>query len=225
MFEPLNIILRTFLSIIFLIATTKFLTKRNLSNLTYFDYITTVTLGSIAGNLCFNVNVHILNFILSIIIMTLITELLSYLCFKYKPLRNFFAGKPTILIEKGKIIKHNLKILNYSYDYLIEQLRQEKIFDVNQVECALLEPSGKLSIKLKPQNTPLTVEDAQLLKNEENLAIEIILNGKILDKSLIEHNLNQKWLYIELDKIGIKDIHKVEFAALGTNGKLYAFQQ
>ncbi|AGK97572.1 YetF domain-containing protein [Clostridium pasteurianum] len=221
MFEPLNIVLRVFSALIFLFAATKFLNKRSLSNLTYFDYIAATILGTIAGNLAFNVKIHILNFILSIILVTLIISLVSYFSLKYKSFRKFFAGESTILIKNGKILKENLTSLNYSYDYLNQQLRQEKVFDICQVEFAILETSGKLSVQLKPQNCPLTSQSLYLSTKHENLAIELVLEGKVIEKNLKQNSLTQQWLYKELKKKGIENIKEVAFAALSTNGNFY----
>lgn len=221
MFEPLNIVIRVVLALILLFAATKFLTKRSLSNLTYFDYVAAATLGTIAGNLAFNIKLHILNFILSITLVTLIILLSSYISLKYRPLRKFLAGEPTVLIQNGKILEHNMANLNYSYDYLNQQLRQEKVFDIGQVEFAILEPSGKLSVQLKSQNRPLTPQDLHLSTKYEGLATEMVLDGKIIEKNLQQSDLSQEWLYEELKKKGIEKVKDVAFAALATNGNLY----
>ena len=93
MFEPLNIILRVVLALILLLVATKFLTKRSLAHLTYFDYVAGVTLGTIAGNLAFNLKIGILNFILSITVTTLIIVLVAYFSLKYEPLRRGNLGR------------------------------------------------------------------------------------------------------------------------------------
>jgi len=221
LFEPLNIALRVILALIFFFSATKFLTKRSLSTPTYFDYIAAALLGTIAGNLAFNVNIHILNFILSLILTTFIIVLVSYLSFHYKPLRNFLAGEPTILIQNGKILENNMTKLNYSYDYLNQHLRQEKVFDISQVEFAILEPSGKLSVQLKSQNRPLTPQDLHMSTKYEGLATELILDGKVIEQNLQYKGLNKEWINRKLKEKGIENIQEVAFAALATNGNLY----
>ncbi|CAH2214817.1 YetF domain-containing protein [Tepidibacter aestuarii] len=221
MFNPLTIVLRVFLALIFLFIATKLLTKRSLANLTYFDYVATTVLGTIAGNLAFNIKINISIFILSMTLITLIIMLISYVSLKYSPLRKFVAGEPTILIRNGKILEYNLSKLSYSYNYLNQQLRQEGVFDINKVEFAILEPSGELSIKLKSQNSPLTPQDLNLSTEYEGLATEIILDGKILENNLQKNNFSKKWLYQELNKKGIKNINEISFAALSSNGNLY----
>jgi uncharacterized membrane protein YcaP (DUF421 family) len=99
LYEALNIILRVILAVFLLLLATKFLTKRRLSNLTYFDYVAGALLGTISGNLAFNLKISILNFILSISCTTIIFMLFYYLSLKYTPLRNILSGEPTILIK------------------------------------------------------------------------------------------------------------------------------
>lgn len=221
MFEPLNIILRVVLALIFLLTATRLLTKRSLSNLTYFDYVAGVILGTVAGNLAFNVKIHILNFLLSLTVITLIMMSASYVSLKFTSFRKLLAGEPTVIIQNGKILENNMTRLNYTFDYLNQQLRQEKVFDISQVEFAVLEPSGKLSIRLKSQNRPLTPQDLHLPTQYEGLATEIVLNGKIIEENLQRNGLSLEWLYKELKKRGIEDVKKVAFAALATNGNLY----
>lgn len=221
LFEPLNIAMRVLLALTFLFAATRFLTKRILSNLTYFDYVAAAILGTIAGNLAFNVNIHILNFILSLTLTTLIIVSVSYISLKYRPLRKFLAGEPIVLIENGKILEHNMANLNYSYDNLNQQLRQEGVFNISLVEYAILEPSGKLSVQVKSSNRPLTPQDLNVSTQYEGLATELILDGKVLEQNLRYKGLSHEWLYKELTQKGVKDVREVAFAALSTNGNLY----
>lgn len=220
-FEPLSILFRVASALILLFVATKILTKRNLANLTYFDYVGAAALGTIAGNLAFNVNIHILNFVFSLTLTTLFILLVSYISLKCKPLRNFLAGKPTMLIQNGKILEHNMSNLYYTYEYLNQQLRQQKIFDISQIEFAILEPSGELSIQLKSQNRPLTPQDLNISTKYEGLATEVILDGKLIEKNLQNKGLSKEWLYKELKKKQIENIQEVAFAALATNGNLY----
>lgn len=221
LFDFLNVILRVVLAMIFLFTATKVLTKRSLSKLTFFDYIAAATLGTIAGNLAFNVKIPIQIFLLSLILTTLIAVLASYLSLKYRPVRKLLAGEPTVLIQNGKILEQNMTGLKYSFDYLIQQLRQEKVFDIGQVEFAIMEPSGQLSIQLKSQHRPLTPQDLHLSTKYEGLATEVILDGKINEKNLQQIGLSLEWLYAELKKKGIENIEDVACAVLATNGNLY----
>ncbi|QEK11527.1 DUF421 domain-containing protein [Crassaminicella thermophila] len=219
--EILIIIFRTILALVLLFIYTKILTKRSLAKLTYFDYLAMATLGTLAGNLAFNVKIKIIYFIISMTFVTLVVYFASYVSLKSRFLRKYLAGEPTILIKNGKILENNMAKFKYSYDYLMQQLRQENVFDISQVAFAIFEPNGELSVQLKSQNRPLTPQDLNIDTNQEGIAVEIILDGKIIENNLKINNLSKEWVYEALKKRGIKDIKEVAFAALSTNGKLY----
>lgn len=221
MFEPLQISLRVVLALVFLFAITKFLTKRNLANSTHFDYVATVTLGTITGNVAFNLEINVLNLLLAMLLVTIIIMGVSKTSFKHRALRKFLAGNPTTLIKNGKILEKNMADLNYSFDHLEQQLRHERVFDISEVECAILEPNGNLSVQVKSENQVLRRKDINLHTQNEGLATEVVLDGKVVDNGLSEKGLSKEWVYKELKKKGIKDIHEVAFAAISTNGNLY----
>ena len=221
MFEPFHILLRVILAVTLLLLATKLLTKRSLANLTYFDYAAGALLGTISGNLAFNLKISISNFILSIAGTTFILILFSFFSFKYKPIRKILAGEPTLLIKNGKILENTLQKLNYSFDYLVQQLRQENVFDLSKIEFAILEPSGELSILLKSQFNPLTPQDLNVKTHYEGLVTEVILDGKILESNLSQRNLNSEWLHKELRKKEVMKVEDVVFAAVASNGNLY----
>ena len=212
---------RVFLALFFLFIFTKLLSKRSLAKLTYFDYMAIVTLGTLAGNLAFNTKIAIMDFLLAMVLITIIIKLASYGAIKSKFWRKKIAGEATVLIENGKIREEKMHQLNYSYDYLLEQLRQEQIFNLSKIEFALLEPNGELSVQLKSQYRPVTPRDLGLETNYEGLSTTLILEGQVLKSNLAANNLSEEWLSKELDKRNIADSKKVTFAALGTNGKLY----
>lgn len=111
--------------------------------------------------------------------------------------------------------------LNYSYDYLLQQLRLKQVFDVSLVHTAILEPNGELSVLLNPENQALTPSDLNLRPTPPGLAIEIIVDGQVQKQNLQRLNRKLAWLEAELQKKGINNIAAVSFAAVSTNGKLY----
>lgn len=220
-FDPLNIIIRVILALILLFTATKFLNNRSLSSITYLNYIATATLGTIAGNLAFNIKISILNFLLAGILIASTLALASYVSLINRPLRKFLTGECTVVIKDGKILEENMAKLNFSFDYLNEKLRVKQIFDISKVDYAVLEPSGELSVKLKPTDRPLTPGDINLGIKSDGVALEIILDGKVVEENLKKRNLEISWLMHELNNKGITSIKEVAFAALATNGNLY----
>lgn len=219
--EFMQLAIRIVLSLCFLFVATKLLTKRSLSSLTYFDYVAGATLGTIAGNLAFNIKIKTSIFIFAIILTTSIIMVISHLSLKSPVLRKILAGEPTIVIQNGKILEQNMSKMNYTFDYLNQQLRREQVFDISLVEFAILEPNGELSIKLKSQNRPLTPRDLAISTEYEGLATEIVLDGKVIEDNMYRINLNREWLNEQIKTRGINNVQEIAFAALATDGKLY----
>lgn len=222
--DVLNIVFRVVLAISFLFIITKFIAKKNIESLTYFDYAATSILGTISGNMAFNVRISIATFVIALSLTAVIVFIITNITGKNKSIREFFAGRPVTIIEDGKILRYEMKNLRYSYDYLFEQLREANVFHLNQVKYAVLEANGKLSVKLKPEDSPLTQKDITQNINEIFGAIELIIEGKILENNLKLAGKEKEWLYEELRKRGIDNIDKISFAALSTNGKLYVIK-
>src|SRR5690625_4817330 len=114
-----------------------------------------------------------------------------------------------------------MKKLRYSLNHLEMQLRDKGVFDFSEVEFAILEPFGQLSVLKKSQNLPLTPQDIKLSTNYKGLPTEIIKDGKILEENLVQNSLKRDWLNEELEKLGISDATEVFYAALNTQGELY----
>ncbi|MBS4537261.1 DUF421 domain-containing protein [Clostridium sp. D2Q-11] len=215
------VIIRTIIAFIFLLIITTILTKRVLSPNTYFDYIAIAILGTLSGNLAFNIKVRSIYFITSMVTTTIVIYLSSYISIKSTILRKYLAGKPTILIKEGKILESNMYRLRYSYDYLLQQLRQQHVFDINKVQSAILESNGLLSVQLKSKDSPLTPKDMNIYTVEENLVKVIILEGKLLNENLKSVHKDENWLNKELSKRKVDNIEDVSFGAVSSKGKLY----
>lgn len=198
-----QIIFRSILFILVLIVMTKLLGKKQISEISFFEYITGITIGSIAAEVIMGLERNIGNGILAIFIFSIITFAVDFLSLKSKKFRDLVEGTPTVLIKDGKIQEDNLKKEKYSLDELGTLLRQKNIFRVADVEFAVLEPSGDLSVLLKKEHQPLTPKDINLKVANEKEPHTVIMDGNILYDQLAAANKSPKWLDIELDKLGV----------------------
>lgn len=114
-----------------------------------------------------------------------------------------------------------MKRLRYHLDNLESQLRDKGIFDFNEVEFAILEPHGQLSVLKKSQYLPLTPEDMKLNTKYKGMSTEIIKDGRIFDENLKQNKLTRDWLMQELKNRKITNLNDIFYAALNTNGVLY----
>src|SRR4051794_18893667 len=142
MAEHIEVILRTILAFSMLLVAARFLGKQTVSQMTYFDFIASVTVGAIIANLSFNVSLKVHHLMLSFTGFTLVVFLIAFISLKNRKARKFFAGDPTVVIENGKILEHNMRKMRYTLDYLNQQLREKDVFNVNEVLFAIIEING-----------------------------------------------------------------------------------
>jgi uncharacterized membrane protein YcaP (DUF421 family) len=209
-------------SIIFLILmflTTKMLGKKQISELSFFEYVSGITIGSIAAEVITGLESNLYHGILAIIFFGIVTLLVDFLSLKSKSFRDIVEGRGTVFIKDGKILEDNLKKEKYSIDELSALLRQKDIFRVADVEFAVLEPRGNLSTLLKKENRPLTPKDLQIKTANEKEPQTIIMDGCVIDESLRSAGKSRNWLQTELEKINVT-LDNVFLGQVDTFGEL-----
>ena len=145
--------------------------------------------------------------------------LAGFISLKSKPFRNFVEGKGTVFIKDGKIMEDNLKKERYTTDELLELLRKDNVFKVADVEFAVLETTGDLSVLLKKENQPLTAKDLNLTVASEKEPQTVIMDGEILDEPLATAGRSRQWLHTELAKLGVT-IENVFLGQVDSYGQL-----
>ncbi|HHZ5404463.1 DUF421 domain-containing protein [Bacillus anthracis] len=197
------IILRSVCILIILFAITKYLGKRQISQLSFFEYIAGMTIGSIAAQVSTGLDHKFFHGVFAILIFASVPFFVGILSLKNKTARDFFEGKSTVLIKDGKILEDNLKKEKYTSDELLELLRGNGAFSISEVEFAVLEPSGELNILLKKDSQPLTAKDLGLKVPNEKEPQTVIMDGNVLDEPLSASGHNRAWLHSELEKLGV----------------------
>ncbi|MGC4377463.1 DUF421 domain-containing protein [Fictibacillus sp. Mic-4] len=199
----LDICVRSIAFLVALFLLTKWLGKKQIAQLSFFEYITGITIGSIAAEVSTGLESNFVHGFISLIVWTVIPFLISYISVKNKRLRNFIEGKATVFIKDGKVLEDNLKRERYTVDELLEQLRKKDVYKLADVEFAVLEPTGDLNVLLKREKQPLTPKDLLLKVAPEKETQTIIMDGKLLDEPLANSGFNRAWLQKELDKLGV----------------------
>ncbi|MDN5344134.1 MAG: hypothetical protein PWQ18_245 [Clostridia bacterium] len=220
--QYLEVFLQTILAFAAILIYTRILGKQQIGQLTFFEYINGITFGSIAAVLATDTEpsrtgIHFLGLTL----FAFLTWLAGYAALVSRPARKLISGEPTVVVHNGKILEENMKKMRYNFDELAMQLRQKNVFDIADVEYALLEPDGDLSILLKSQKRPLTPADLQLPTQYEGVPRELVMDGEILFQNLKQNNLDEKWLIQQLQAQGVQDISQVDYAVLRSDGSLY----
>lgn len=214
------IIIRSLGAMAALFIFTRILGKRQISQLTFFEYITGITIGDLAGFISTDVEANYLHGMVAMLIWFVVPYSIEWLVLKNRRLRMAVHGQERPLIKEGKVLEDNLKKERFSVDELLESLRNKNVFNVREVEFAMLETSGELSVLLKPEHRPLTPKDLQLTKLQERESQAVILDGEIIDKGLADSGCSREWLQTELDKLGVIK-ENIFLGQVDTYGQLY----
>ena len=223
--ELLNVTFRALSSLITLFLVTKMLGKKQVSQLSLFDYVIGISIGNFAAEMTINLESNEINGIWAVVLFGLFAYAISYLTMKSIILRRFFMGTPTILIQDGKILENNLRKMKFDINDMLEEVRGAGYFDLSQVEYAILEPNGEVSILPKPEYRPLTPKDMNLKVEKEGLCSNVIIDGKIMHNNLLNVNKDHKWLKKQLKVKGYNDISKILLATIDINDKIVIYER
>ncbi|MDR7071504.1 DUF421 domain-containing protein [Fictibacillus barbaricus] len=217
----IEVIIRTLAAFTLIIYIVHLLGKQTIAQMTYHDFIASTTLGAIAGNLTFNTSIKFSNFIVSLLVFGGITFFSTILSLKNRNIRALFSGEPTVIIQDGKILEKNMKKLKFTLDSMNQALRAKDIFDIDEVEYAVVEAGGQLSVlkKLPFRNT--TKKDLGIFTPAKSaFPIELIMDGQLIEKNFTQNKLTKDWFHTELDQRGLI-LSDVSYCVRGTNGQLY----
>lgn len=214
-----EVMLRSVCALAALFLMTRLLGKKQLSQLNFFHYIVGITIGNIAGFISLEIERHFLIGLMALFIWTLITVGLEWISLKSKHFRHWFDGEGTVLIKDGKVLEDNLKKARFTSDELLEELRKKNAFRIADVEFAVLEADGSVSVLLTKQNQPLTPKHLGIKAPNEQEPQTVIMDGEILDEPLATAGLSRGWLNAELEKIGVA-LENVYLAQVDGYGQL-----
>ena len=224
---PMNIthtILATVGSIIVMFAISKLLGNKQISQLTLFDYINGITIGSIASEMAVSQEMdELIVPVIAMVLYGLTGFLLSVLTMKSIHCRHFLSGKPILLIEKGKIYPENLKTAKLDVNDLLSRARTSGYFDISKIYYAILETNGTISFMERATEAPLTPKDLGYEKQDEKLCTDLILDGVIMEDNLKYAGKEIKWLTNEIRKQGCSSPDKVFLCIVDGNDKVTVF--
>ncbi|MBP2077950.1 DUF421 domain-containing protein [Oceanobacillus polygoni] len=218
--EWIIVILRSLTLIALLFFMIKWLGTKQLSQLNIFETISGIVLGGIAAIHTIDPNTNFVYAAIGMIIWFIVPYGVEKIALKSKSFRDFTEGKSTVFIQDGKIMEDNLKKEGYSTDDLLEKLRDNNIFLASDVEFAVLEPSGSLSVLPKRENLPLTAKDLGINLSPKKEPQTVIMDGKVLLEPLANLSLNTNWLETELDKLNVA-IENVFLGQADSDGQLF----
>jgi uncharacterized membrane protein YcaP (DUF421 family) len=218
--DILTIILKSLASVVILFILTRIMGKKQLSQLTFFDYVVGISIGSIAAAFAVDSSVNYAKGITGLIIYALFPIILSLISMKSNKARILLDGKPTILVNNGQIVGENLKKAKLTVNDILEECRLKGAFNLADVEFAVLETNGQVSVELKSANQPLTPKDMNIQTAYKGLCLNVIVDGEILDHHLQMVGKDRMWLKEELKKQNVTDFRQVLLGYLDSNNRL-----
>ena len=218
-----EVLVRSLVSILVLFFLTKFMGFKQISQLTLFDYIVGISIGSIAAQMAFDPNIPYYATITAMAVYAIFEVSISMLTSKSIKLRRFVTGTPVVVINKGEIIEENLKKIKYDLNDLLTECRINGFFNISDVEYAVMETDGRLSFLPKPELRPANPKDMGLTPAKEGLVSNVIIDGKIMSNALKFCGMDEKWLQKQLSDKKIKDVSQVLLGTVDINGIFTAF--
>lgn len=220
----LRLCLTAVLSFVTLFLTAKYMGHKQISQLDFFDYIAGITIGSIAAEMATELEEPWKPFV-AMIIYGGATLLLSIISIKFPRTRKYLNGTPTILMDNGKLYRENLKKAKLDLSEFMVMCRQQGYFDLTNIQTAIFEYNGKLTILPQSAQRPLTPNDMNLAPSQDMIFTEIIMDGRILDDNLKRMGLNTKWLENQLKQNHICSADDIFLALCDKNLKFVYFMK
>lgn len=214
-------LLKTVLAFTGILVYARLLGKQQMSQLTFYDYVTGITFGNIAATLAIDPSSKIGIYLFILTVFTAANYMMGVVTEKSRPLRKLIEGEPVILIHSGKILEHNMAKSRYNMENLMMQLREKDVFNVNDVEFAIAETDGQLTVLKKSARRPVSASDLGVSVPQEGLTSELVVDGEIIYKNLLQNNVDEEWLITQLRNLGYNQVNDISFASLDKNGNLY----
>lgn len=223
--ELWTVFLRTLFIYFFVLAVMRFMGKREIGKLSLFDLVVSIMIADLAVITIENTEAPLLKGLVPIFTLSMIQVILSFFSLKSTFVRYIMDGKPTVLIRDGHIQEQEMANQRYNTDDLMMQLREKNIANVADVELAVLETTGKLSVFPRREKEPLKREDLFPGDDMEEgffwLPVSLIVDGKVQEDGLQQIGKTRFWLKNELQKYGYNDFKEIFFASIDHTGKMY----
>ncbi|MCF6139166.1 DUF421 domain-containing protein [Alkalihalobacillus berkeleyi] len=215
--------LRLVLSFMMLLIITRIMGRKELSQITFHNFVSAVAIGNIGASLAIDDRLDVLSGIYALIGWTVFTVALGYIDIKSKRAMKWFNGDALIVIKEGKIMEGALRKARLDLDSLNLMLRRKSVFSIKDVDYAIFETDGTLSVMKKDNKQSVTKEDLGFSKSSSVIPIgtEVISDGKINEHNLLKLNLSPLWLEQQLRKAGVKDPSDIFYAEVQKDGSLY----
>ena len=219
----LKVALTSLLSAVTLFVIAKLIGHKQISQLDFFDYITGITIGSVAAELATELEEPLKPFI-AMVVYGGITVVLSLITSKFPKSRKFINGSPTIIMDKGKLYRQNMKKAKIDLSEFLVLCRQEGYFNLDDIQTAVFEYNGRLTVLPVSTKRPVNPEDVNLTPEAESISTEVIMDGRVLGENLKRRGLDEKWLLKQIKEQGFKNVKEIFLGLCDQNNQLKLYR-
>jgi len=219
----LKVVILSFTSYAFLFLLVKLIGNREMSQLSMFDYVISITLGSIAAEMATSLNENYMEPVIAMIVYALLSILLAIGTNKFIKFRRVISGRSLILLDDGKIYRDNFKKAKLDLSEFLIQCRSNGFFNINDLQTVILEANGKMSFIPISLKRPATPEDLNLSPKQEKVLINVILDGHVMEENLKKTGNNTTWLNNELEKQRYTKINDILLATCDSENNLSVY--
>jgi len=213
---------RALISLAVLYLVTKMIGKKQVSQLSLFDYVIGISIGNFAAEMTINLESHETYGVVAVLIFGFVAYLVSILTMKSIKLRRFFMGTPTIIIQNGKINYKNLKKVHIDINDLLEQARINGHYDISEIDYALMEANGTMSFKLKSEYEGVTNKGLNINETSTGLCAAVIIDGNIMENNIYNMDRNITFVMDKIKKMGYEE-KDILLATLDENDSIKVF--
>lgn len=217
-----TMIFRTVFFYFFILLMVRMMGKREIAKLSVIDVVVSIMIAEIAVIAIEDTSKPLLYELIPIAILMMIQVAMAWISLKSIRMRNILDGTPTVLVEKGRINDQEMRRLRYNMHDLLTQLREKGVADVADVEFAILETSGQLSVFPKEEKKPVTKEDLNIPRYlPEMFPTPLIIDGKVLDKNLEKIEKTRFWLKNQIQQRNANDFKEIAYLSIDGEGNIY----
>ena len=219
-----NVYLVTIIKIVAIYLLSLFLSRKVgtklISHMNFFDLIMSVSMASMIAAIIIDKDSATISGIIALILFSILTIVTSYVSIKSFRLRKILNSEPVILVDNGRILDMNMKKLRITINELMMKLREKHTFNLSDVEYAIMERDGKLSVLVKAESKPIVPKDINIEVKSSGLLNDIIIDGKIIERNLAIAGVDKEWLENRLKVNKISSVSDVFYAGIDKNKKL-----
>ena len=215
------VFVRTLIIYFALVLIMRILGKRQLGEMELSEFVVAALIADLASHPLQDIGIPMINGLVPIVTLFCCEVLISGVAMKNIRLRALLFGKPSMLVEKGKIKQHEMKKNRFTTDELMEELRNQGYLDISAVEYAVLETDGRLSVIPYPSESPVKPSQLKIEAEDKGYPVVVISDGHVIESNLRLVGRDGNWLKKRLAALGVKDAEQIFLMTVNSAGQVY----